>query len=168
MIFLDTNIWIELVVARTPVTEHEKNKAKKSGELLQAIWQKGEVVVTCKEQLLEIINAVEKVKKREVSKKRKESNLEGIGDLKSFRKCEEFVEVQELCKTAVNDILHFAELKEVGNYNHEYLKSIVERLKIADINDCIYYDFCLKNDMDLYSFDSDLKNLGEHEKLHII
>lgn len=78
MIFLDTNIWIELVVARTPVTEHEKNQAKKSGELLQAIWQKGEVVVTCKEQLLEIINAVEKVKKREVSKKRKESNLEGM------------------------------------------------------------------------------------------
>ena len=71
MIFLDTNIWIELVVARTPVTEHEKNQAKKSGELLQAIWQKGEVVVTCKEQLLEIINAVEKVKKREVSKKEK-------------------------------------------------------------------------------------------------
>lgn len=77
MIFLDTNIWIELVVARTPVTEHEKNQAKKSGELLQAIWQKGEVVVTCKEQLLEIINAVEKVKKKRSKQKKKREQFRG-------------------------------------------------------------------------------------------
>ncbi|MGM9917623.1 PIN domain-containing protein [Anaerotignum sp.] len=168
MIFLDTNIWIELFCARVPVTENEKRQAMESGRLLLSIIENEEQIVTCKEQLLEIINAIEKVKKREINKKRKEESLSGIGSLKEFRKCDEFDEVQELCDTIIEDIAHFATIKDLGDYSHRYIKSIVGRLKLADINDCIYYDYCLQHNIDLYSFDADLKNLGEHEKLHII
>ena len=40
------------------------------------------------------------------------------------------------------------------------MSSIIQRLDLADINDCLYFDYCTKENVDFYIFDSDLKNLG--------
>lgn len=168
MTFLDTNIWIELLAVGNPGTDSERRQAQESDKLFRALLSQEEKILTCREQLLEVINAIVKVKMREVSKRRKENASLGIGKLKEFRELKEFDEAQELCRTVVEDISHFATLIDIGNYDLDYIKTIIDRLKLADINDCIYYDYCRKNGIDLYSFDADLKKLGIHEKLHIL
>ncbi len=168
MIFLDTNIWIELSGAKTPETEHEKRQARSSTQLMASILEKKEKVITCKEQILEIINAVQKVKLQEANRNRKRCSLKGLGNVKSFRDVDEFHQFQEICGTIIGDIVHFASIKDFGDFDLAYMHEIINRLNLADINDCIYYDYCMKNNVDLYSFDNDLKKLGDHKKLHII
>ena len=46
------------------------------------------------------------------------------------------------------------------------MSSIIQRLDLADINDCLYFDYCTKENVDFYIFDSDLKNLGNNRQLH--
>ena len=46
------------------------------------------------------------------------------------------------------------------------LNSILNRLEIADINDCLHYDYCTANNVKLYTFDSDLRHLGEAQILY--
>lgn len=165
MVFLDTCIWIELLGVRTPVKEHEKRQAFAASNLFDRILRENENIVTCEEQLLELISAIEKVKMKSVSSLRKERNLSGIGNLKSFRDIEEFEEVKVLCDTVINDVRHFASVNDIGNYK---IDSILKRLDLADINDCLYYDYCIDHDVELYTFDDDLTHLGEYDKLHII
>lgn len=65
----------------------------------------------------------------------------------------------------MEDIKHLAAIKIVGDWN---LESILARLHVADVNDCIYYDYCMNNQIDLYTFDNDLESLGNNEFLHIM
>ena len=71
MIFLDTCIWIELLGVRTPVKSHEIQQAKAASELLGNIIANNQTIVTCKEQLIELVSAIEKVMMKSVSKERK-------------------------------------------------------------------------------------------------
>ncbi len=41
------------------------------------------------------------------------------------------------------------------------IKQIIEFLEKLDVNDCIYYEYCKKNEIDLYTFDSDSANLNQ-------
>ena len=60
MIFFDTCLWIELLGVHTPVEQHEINQAKAATELLEGI-QEEESIVTCREQLIELIKSIEKI-----------------------------------------------------------------------------------------------------------
>ena len=74
-----------------------------------------------------------------------------------------FAEHIRTVETIVNDVTHFAEIHNIGNYD---MSSIIQRLDLADINDCLYFDYCTKENVDFYTFDSDLKNLGNNRQLH--
>ena len=61
MIFLDTCVWFELLGVRTPVKPHEIQQATAASELLGRILKNKENIITCKEQLIELVSAIEKV-----------------------------------------------------------------------------------------------------------
>lgn len=163
MIFLDTCVWIELLSVRTPEKTHEKRQAAAASKLLEEILRRQEKIVTCKEQMLELISAIEKVTLKSVNRTRRDENLPGIGNLKEFRKQKEFQNTKRLCKSVIDDLQHFANVCNIENYN---INCILERLELADINDCLYYDYCVNKGIKLYTFDSDLTALGNNQLLY--
>lgn len=163
MIFLDTCIWIELLSVRTPTKPHEIQQAIAASKLLNSMLEQNETIVTCKEQLIEMISAIEKVTMRTVNKARKNNNMQGIGSLKEFRAQTEFTETKRLCKSVLDDLCHFAVINSLGDYN---INSVLEKLELADINDCLYYDYCVRERIDFYTFDIDLEKLGNDDILH--
>lgn len=163
MIFLDTCIWFELLGVRTPIKSHEIQQAKAASELLDRILESNEKIITCKEQLIELVSAIEKATMKAVSRERKSRELQGIGSLKEFRKLKEFQDTKRLCETVIDDVRHFAMIHNIGDYD---MDSVIERLDLADINDCLYYDYCSNHNVDFYTFDSDLENLGYNKILH--
>ena len=82
MIFLDTCVWFELLGVRTPVKPHEVQQATAASELLNRILGEKEKIITCKEQLIELVSAIEKVTMKTVSRERKNNNLPGVGEFK--------------------------------------------------------------------------------------
>ena len=165
MIFLDTNIWFELLAVRTPIKNNEINQARAASLLLNSIQQNNEKIITCKEQLFELIKLIEKVKLKEVNKNRKANNQKGFEKPKDFRKSIEFSDTQKLCISIIKDIKHFANIKDFTSYD---IDSILENLHLVDINDYLYYNYCVNNYIDFYTFDNDFKNLGHHDKVHIL
>lgn len=164
MVFFDTNIWIELCGVKTPTKPNEIRQATLASALLQRIMNSDEIIVTCNEQLLEIISAVQKIKMTECSKNYKASGKRGIGNIKEFRKTPEYASAKQLCNTVVADVKHFAEMRDC-----EYsVDDILKRIDVADINDCIYYDYCKQNSIDFYTFDHDVIALGATGRVHVI
>lgn len=53
-------------------------------------------IVTCNEQLLEIISAVEKIKMKEYNRLAKANGIAGCNNIKDFRTREDFASVQQL------------------------------------------------------------------------
>lgn len=156
MIFFDTCVWIELFGVKTPEKEHEKQRAMATSDVFQNVLLSGEQIVTCKEQLLEIISAIQKVKMKQYNREQKVKGLTGVGDVKAFRSTDSFADTKELCKMVISDVLFFANSEENNSYS---VKDILDRINIADINDCIYYDYCRSNDIKLYTLDHDLLNI---------
>lgn len=163
MIFLDTCVWFELLGVRTPVKSHEIQQAKAATTLLQEILNNKEEIATCQEQLVELISAIEKAHMKAASRERKGKNLSGIGNLKEFRELSEFEKTKKLCESVLDDMEHFAKVHSIGNYDLDY---VLQCLDLADINDCLYYDYCTRKNIDFYTFDSDVKRLGDNEYLH--
>lgn len=157
MVFFDTCIWIELCSVRTPITQNEKRQAMAASNLLSNIRKSNEKIVTCKEQLIEIISAIQKVKMREYNKFVKtQTTLSGVGDLKEFRQVSEYSNVQNLCRQVCTDVKHFCDIHNLGEVS---LDEVLNRIHLADINDCIYYDYCIDNGIKMYTFDNDFKNI---------
>ena len=163
MIFLDTCVWFELLGVRTPVKPHEVQQATAASELLNRILGEKEKIITCKEQLIELVSAIEKVTMKTVSRERKNNNLPGVGNLKEFRKLSEFQDTKRLCETVIGDVKHFANIHNIGDYDME---QIIQRLDLADINDCLYYNYCTRENIEFYTFDADVESLGNNEHLH--
>lgn len=163
MIFLDTCVWIELLGVRTPVKPHEVRQARAASDLLNKMIIEKETIITCKEQMFELISAIEKVTMRTVNKTRKQNQKSGVSSLKEFRMLQEFQATKELCKVVLDDVQHFAIVNDIGEYN---IASVLQRLELADINDCLYYDYCVGENIEFYTFDSDLVKLGDSEVLH--
>ena len=136
MIFLDTNIWFELLAVRTPIQSNEINLARVASSLLKELQQKDDQIITCKEQLFELIKLIEKVKLKEVNKQRKDNNQKGFEKPKDFRKSIEFSDTQKLCISIIKDIKHFAVIKNFNTYD---IDSILKNLHLVDINDYVYY-----------------------------
>lgn len=163
MIFLDTCVWFELLGVRTPVKPYEIRQATAATELFEKILSDKEKIISCQEQLVELISAIEKAHMKAVSRERKTENLSGIGNLKEFRKLKEFEKTKNLCETVIGDMRHFSKIHNIGDYDMDH---IIQCLDLADINDCLYYDYCVRENIDFYTFDSDVKNLGNNKCLH--
>jgi len=164
MIFLDTCIWIELVAAKNPTTPKDIRQATLASELIASINQQNEKIITCKEQLLEIISAIQKYKMREYNRSCKDSSISGVGNLKEFRETDAFNQVQELCRQAYEDVNHIA--KQINLTIN--IEKILDNLHLIDINDCIYYDYCNDNRIDFYTFDVDFQKMPSNSKIHIL
>lgn len=165
MIFLDTCVWFELLGVRTPEKAHEIEQAQKASGLFAAIQNRHEEIVTCQEQLIELIKSIEKATMRSASANRKQQGLSGYGRLKEFRGSEDYNNTKVLCASVIEDIKHFAVMNNIGQHDIEYILSHLEQ---ADINDILYYQYCIENEIDFYTFDGDLSCLGMNEYLHIM
>lgn len=163
MIFLDTCVWVELLGVSTPVKPHEVRRATAVSQLLNDAIQNQKTIVTCKEQMVELVNAIEKVTMRSVNKARKDNNLPGVGSVKEFRTLREFQNTKELCKSVIEDLRHLAVVNDMGGYD---IDAILQRLDLADLNDCMYYDYCSRENIEFYTLDSDLGVLGTDCSLH--
>lgn len=151
-VFLDTNIWIELLALRTPQEEHEIKQSAQASALLKSLLSDKRRICSCYEQLIEIVNAIQKVKQKTFSKKQKEAGKKGIGSVKEYRRYPEFFATVAVCKMAIEDIKHMADVP---------IEQILENLHLIDINDYIYYNYCKKNNLEMYTFDKELKELDK-------
>ncbi len=159
MIFLDTNIWMDLVALDRPTKEHEKEQIAKASSFLKNNTDK---IITCKEQQVELFNAIQKAKKQEFNNKLKKNLQKGIGSVKEYRKFKEFQDAVKVCQNAYNDMLEIAEVDKNFSYNVE---DILLNLDKADINDNIYFQYCLKNNIKFYTFDKELVELNTEKDI---
>ena len=160
--FLDTNIWIELLALRTPQEPHEQRQSAQASGLLKALLSDGRQICSCYEQLIEIINSIQKVKRKEFNRRLKATGQKGVGSVKEYRFYSDFVYTAEICKMAIEDIKHIAKIKNRANVP---IEQILDNLQLIDINDYIYYNYCLNNNLELYTFDKELKDL---DKLSVV
>lgn len=165
MVFLDTCIWIELCSVRTPVKPNEIRQANEAGRLLTNLLNTKEEIVTFNEQLLEIVSAVQKVKMREYNNLCKGGTIKGVGNLKEFRGTCDYSITKNLCIQVCEDVCHFAKLHNIGEIK---VKDILSRIDIADINDCMYYDYCRENNIKLYTFDTDYRLIDAENIVNVI
>ena len=110
MTFFDTCIWIELVAANPPVTPKEIKQASLASEILKKVLQDQDQIITCREQLLEIISAVQKYKMREYNRSCKNNSTVGAGNLKEFRQTTFFTQTQNLCRQVCSDTVSYTHL----------------------------------------------------------
>ena len=160
MVFLDTCIWIELCLVRTPQKQHEIRQANIASTLLQKLMNEDKTIVTCNEQLLEIISAVEKIKMKEYNRLAKANGIARCNNIKDFRTREDFASA----KTVISDVKHFADVHHC-TYS---VDQILSKIDLADINDCIYYDYCKEKGIEFYTFDMDIEKLGMLGNVHVL
>lgn len=153
MIFVDTNIWMEAFALSNPKKDKDKDKAKRATNFLK---NNTDEIVTCKEQIIELVNAIQKAKREEFSDKHKELTGKGIGYIKDFRRFEEFNDVIAVCKNVYTDILHMACLDNDFTYD---INEIIASLRSADINDIMYFNYCLNKGIKFYTMDKELVSM---------
>lgn len=156
MIFLDTNIWIDLLAVTSSDKEHENIQIQKASSFLKS---NTEEIITCREQQIEMINAIQKIKRRECNRKLKAAGLKGIGSTKEFRKHQEFNDAITLCKSVYEDMQHLATID--NNFSYD-VKDIINHLCNSDINDYMYLSYCIKNNIKLYTFDKELADSDKY------
>ena len=165
MVFFDTCVWIELCCAATPVDAAQRAKAQKAATLISNAIADGEAIVTCKEQLIEIISAVMKVKMREYNKTCKINAQVGVGNIKEYRKTQDFSSTQELCKQAISDVCKMTTSFPMDEYD---VTDIMDHIHLVDINDFLYYQYCVTKKINFSSFDADFNGLNASEYIHIV
>lgn len=156
MVFLDTCVWIELMAVSTPKEQSEIERAQRVTTMFSKFQSEGEEIVTCSEQLMEIISAVQKVKQKEYNRNQRKKTASGVGNIKEFRKTTEFINVQNLCKSIIRDVLVFSKIDENAEYD---INTVLEQMSDIDLNDSIYYQLCLKKGIKLYTIDNDFNNI---------
>ena len=156
MVFLDTNIWIELLAVATPQEDYQIKQAQAASNLLKDIYTRGQKIVTCKEQLVELIHAVMKIQMGRFNKLQKKQKLPGVGGLKQFRKSEEFSNAKKICIQAYESIKELAILDASFSYDISELLNFIDS---ADVNDIMYCVYCKKHDIKLYTFDKDMNDI---------
>ena len=104
------------------------------------------------------------IKLKEYNRVAKGNGQPGCGDLKSFRSKVEFSNAKQLCNAVVSDVKHFADVHDCAYSVDE----ILSKIDLADINDCIYYDYCKNKGIEFYSFDMDISKLGQLGTVHIL
>lgn len=136
-------------------------QANIASTLLQKLMNEDKTIVTCNEQLLEIISAVEKIKMKEYNRLAKANGIAGCNNIKDFRTREDFASAKSLCNTVISDVKHFADVHHC-TYS---VDQILSKIDLADINDCIYYDYCKEKGIEFYTFDMDIEKLMRNLQL---
>ena len=85
-------------------------QANIASTLLQKLMNEDKTIVTCNEQLLEIISAVEKIKMKEYNRLAKANGIARCNNIKDFRTREDFASAKSLCNTVISDVKHFADV----------------------------------------------------------
>lgn len=155
MIFLDTNVWMELLAISSPQQPHSIQQNRLASLFIK---DNKEEIVTCKEQLVETIRAIAKTKRKEYSNAQKAAGNGGIGSVKEFRKKEEFLQVIKLCKTVCEDMKTMATVDNEFSYS---VSSILTKLSMIDINDIMYFDYCKQKNIKLITFDKELAEVDK-------
>lgn len=161
MVFFDTCIWIELCCVTVPTNSAQQTQAQKASQLLANVQQRQETIVTCNEQLLEIISAIQKVKMRAYNK----ANKPGVGQLKDYRATSDFASTKALCAQAVADVSHLSTKSDLHTYQ---ISDVLTHIQLVDMNDYLYYQHCIAQNIDFYTFDHDFANLASAPQIHII
>lgn len=150
-VFLDTCIWVELCLVSTSSNSVAIQQQTKATNLLDSLRNNDVEIITLKEQFKEIFQVIFKAKIREYK----------IGDLKQIRNCSDYAEqllvTKQLCFTVYNDMKHL--VSEVKDYEID-LEFLLEKIDIVDPNDLLYYDFCRKESLLLYTFDKGFQKLN--------
>lgn len=162
MIFLDTNIWISLLALGNPEKEHEKLQMCKASQFIK---DNKETIITCKEQQIELINAIQKAKKNQFNKKLKSEGKKGIGSVKEFRQYDEFKDTVSICNNAYEDMCRMADIDNEFTYN---VADIIKSLKDSDINDSMYVQYCINKNISFYTFDKELFSLVKEKNEDIV
>ena len=71
--FLDSNIWLELLAVRSPQKPHEVLQSRLASNLLKELKFRKITIHSNYQQLVEIINSIQKVKRKEFSDSLKKS-----------------------------------------------------------------------------------------------
>lgn len=154
---------MEALALSNPKDERAKDKAARATNFLKSNTDE---IVTCKEQIIEFINAIQKAKRIEFSKNHKKLTGKGVEGIKDFRKFEEFNTVIVVCKTACADMLHMAKLDNEFKYD---IDKIIDSLRDADINDVMYFNYCLDKGIKLYTLDHELASMDNGRNIiHLI
>lgn len=164
-VFLDSNIWIELLALRSPQKPHEIVQSRLASNLLKELKIKKVTIFSNYQQLIEITNSIQKVKLREFNAVLKQSGKKGIGSVKEYRNYPEFSEAVEICKIAIDDI---QKLVTINNSVYVSIQEILNNTQYIDINDYIYYKYCLDNNLTLYTFDKELKGIDEYNVVNLV
>ena len=159
-VFLDTCIWMELCVLSNPQNSQEIAQSAKATQLLSNIIAQKTEIISLDFQIIELMQVIMKTKMKECNKYLKTNNLTGVNNIKEFRNspnCQNYLnQAMLVCESTYNDI------KRISSAIDEYsidVKSIISSLENLDVNDCIYYEYCKENKIDLYTFDNDFTKL---------
>jgi hypothetical protein len=106
-----------------------------------------------------------KVKMREYNKTCKINAQVGVGNIKEYRKTQDFSSTQELCKQAISDVCKMTTSFPMDEYD---VTDIMDHIHLVDINDFLYYQYCVTKKINFYSFDADFNGLNASEYIHIV
>lgn len=167
-VFLDTCIWFELLAEDTPSSVKQKKRTVSATQLFSELVENNDEIVTIDIQLIEITQTIIKAKFKECNRKLRSKKKKRPGNIKEFRTKEIYKEnydnAVKLSKMVLNDMKEF--ISQVDIY-HSNIDDILQNIAKVDINDYIYYEYCARNDIELYTFDSDFE-IFNYKHLHLI
>ena len=163
--FLDSNIWLELLAVRSPQKPHEVLQSRLASNLLKELKFRKITIHSNYQQLVEIINSIQKVKRKEFSDSLKQDGKKGIGSVKEYRAYPDFNEAIAVCKVAIDDIQQLVSMSDSANVP---IQEILDNLQFIDINDYFYYKYCIENNLILYTFDKELKKFDANGVVQLL
>lgn len=167
-VFLDTCIWFELLVEDNPSSFKQKKRTVSATQLFSELVKNSEEIVTIDIQLIEITQTIIKAKFKECNRNLRSEKKKMLGNIKEFRTKEAHKEYYDdaikLSKMVIDDMKKF--ISRVDIY-HGNIDDIILNIAKVDINDYIYYEYCARNDIKLYTFDSDFE-IFHYKYLYLI
>ena len=70
-----------------------------------------------------------------------------------------------MCKVAINDI---QQLVSMSDSCYVPIQEILDNLQFIDVNDYFYYNYCMKNNFILYTFDKEIKKFDTHNVVKLL
>ena len=80
---------------------------------------------------------------KEFNRNAKANGSTGCGNVKEYRMQNDFEFTQNLCKSVIQDVMYFSE-ESAGSCGYS-IDDVLAQIHLADINDCIYFEYCQKN-----------------------
>lgn len=155
--FFDTCIWIELYALSTSGSTNKK-RFKVISELYNNILNSKEEIVSCLQQIYELIQTIIKKKMDQYNKSRPKGN-KGVGNFREYRKTEDYKLTLKLVKMIITELLKENKVTLIEFRNKEFFDKTFDELFIhlesIDLNDYLYYKICQTENIKLYTIDKD-------------